>query len=415
MHAVIKPLKKGFFSFLTLLLVTLTLIALTEGLLRLVFSETATQHPFIEVLPERAYTYDPDLLIALRPNTEKSFIREDKKRIEWKINSHGFRGPELKKQPKTRVMVYGDSMIQARFASLDKSLPFLLQKNLNQNDLEVINAGIVGYGPDQNFLRLKKEFPIYKPNAIVFTIFADNDYGDLVRNRLFDFKNETLSLSTVERKKDSRIISGIERLRIQFIVAVLAKNRKRQERKKELNLNKYHNHTMIPDWLVDRSQSEHTVFLNQKPQRYSHFDDHYDIDLATSPNSESALTKIKFMGAILDQVQAFCDTKNIPVLFVILPSSTDLCKNLPLNFESLSNTFPNYRRENLTQPLELHFKKKGYAYLNLYLPFKSHPSPWSLFFNGADNHWNEAGMALAAPLIAKKLKNQSPKLFPPLK
>src|SRR5439155_6628510 len=52
--------------------------------------------------------------------------------------------------------------------------------------IEVINAGVDGFGPDQSLLRFEQEVDVYQPDIVVFHIFADNDFGDIIRNRLFD-------------------------------------------------------------------------------------------------------------------------------------------------------------------------------------------------------------------------------------
>ncbi len=50
---------------------------------------------------------------------------------------------------------------------------------------EVLNAGVVGWGPDQEYLRMQRELDRLKPTVVVLAIFADNDKGDLMRDRLF--------------------------------------------------------------------------------------------------------------------------------------------------------------------------------------------------------------------------------------
>src|SRR6185295_4536691 len=53
-------------------------------------------------------------------------------------------------------------------------------------DVETVNAGVVGYGPDQACLRMEAELSRLRPDLVVVAVLAENDYGDLVRNRLFE-------------------------------------------------------------------------------------------------------------------------------------------------------------------------------------------------------------------------------------
>ena len=104
-----------------------------------------------------------------------------------KRTKNAFRGEELK-QTAVRIMVYGDSNIQARFTELSQTYPYQLEKFINEDypiQVEVINAGVVGFGPDQSLLKFIEEKDIFNPDIVILQVFADNDYGDIIRNKLF--------------------------------------------------------------------------------------------------------------------------------------------------------------------------------------------------------------------------------------
>ena len=65
-----------------------------------------------------------------------------------------------------------------------------LSSSLKKN-VETINAGVIGYGPDQELLRMRRDVPRLSPDVLVEAVFADNDYGDLMRDKLF--KVDTLA------------------------------------------------------------------------------------------------------------------------------------------------------------------------------------------------------------------------------
>jgi hypothetical protein len=172
------------------LAVTLGLLLVSELSLRIVFSNK-TADPESPSNPAIAYQFNEDYLISLKPNLRKSFVRTPSNggaKIRWETNSLSFRGAELREHPDIRVMVYGDSNIQADFSTLEHTFCYRLAKYLNEQlagrHVEVVNSGVAGFGPDQSLLKLSKDVDIYRPDLIVLHVFADNDFGDIVRNRL---------------------------------------------------------------------------------------------------------------------------------------------------------------------------------------------------------------------------------------
>jgi hypothetical protein len=110
---------------------------------------------------EVAFEPHPVYLISLKPNLERTFRRSAKNGqviTHWNTNSASFRGPEIKEKHGTRIIVYGDSNIFARFSNLEDTFPFQLQEVLRRatgKTIEVINAGVPGFGPDQSLLRFE--------------------------------------------------------------------------------------------------------------------------------------------------------------------------------------------------------------------------------------------------------------------
>ncbi len=172
---------RGVAANLALLLASLLLSCLgAEWFLRHYFPEAGT-----------VLRVDPLYHYGLIPNSRKLFrhsLGNGGGRVLVTVNSRGFRGSELEDRPALRVAVYGDSSIFAAFSHLDETFPVRLDHDLERalrKPVEVVNAGVEGYGPCQALLRLEGELETLRPNLIVFPVFADNDFGDLVRNKLF--------------------------------------------------------------------------------------------------------------------------------------------------------------------------------------------------------------------------------------
>jgi hypothetical protein len=170
------------------------LVILLEVSLRMLFPETAPK-PRVILNQELAYQFNSDYLVSLKPAISNIYITTEEMggtQILWTTNSHSFRGKELKDKPDVRIIVYGDSNIQARFSKLEDTFPFKLEQYLRiytSKDIEVLNAGIIGFGPDQVLIRFRKDVDIYKPNIVVINVSAENDFGDIIRNRLFELDN----------------------------------------------------------------------------------------------------------------------------------------------------------------------------------------------------------------------------------
>jgi len=102
--------------------------------------------------------------------------------VTVRINSFGFRGPEIsriKPSHVTRILCLGDSITFGWGVEEEDSYPFLLEKILNTNlpDImfQVVNAGIPTHSSWQGYLRLKKTHLLeYSPDVVVIS-YGFND------------------------------------------------------------------------------------------------------------------------------------------------------------------------------------------------------------------------------------------------
>ena len=108
------------------------------------------------------YRPDPVAHYRLAPGAEKTFQRpaaDGGARIRVAINAAGFRGEPLEATGAAlRVLLYGDSFVAAEFSALEHTFAERLEAHLTTDlgsPVEVVNAGISGYGPDQSLLRMR--------------------------------------------------------------------------------------------------------------------------------------------------------------------------------------------------------------------------------------------------------------------
>ena len=387
--------------------ITIALLVGLEGALRIIYPDA---HPEIQLRTAKSiksvYQFHPDYLFELRPGLSKTFERAPENGgdvIEWRTNANSFRGKELEKQPSRRIMVYGDSNIQARFSKLEKTFPYLLEENLGRltgQSIEVVNAGLVGGAPDQVFLRLVNDPDKFKPEIIVFHI-SDNDFGDLVRNRIFEFNsNGDLIKNSNPRKLNQWEQEQLgETFWQEHMASFHLTLAARQVSKKLQPKSQTQSDPILKRF--ERLQKEFDLYQKREKRAVSHFADHYDLDVAARPNSEPAQIKKKLMQGILKKVQALAAAKDVKLVVLIQPSSRDMTENLPLNFTHFAK-LDGYAPRNLTDAVEIICNSLGINNINLFAEFENGPAE-QLFFQENDGHWNDAGQALAARITASYL------------
>ena len=95
------------------------------------------------------------------------------------LNARGYRGRDLalpKAGDRMRVVVLGDSVAFGYGVSDEQAFPHLL--DVRDNDLEVGNLAVQGYGPAQELLLLRNEGLREDPDLVVLALCLRNDLVD---------------------------------------------------------------------------------------------------------------------------------------------------------------------------------------------------------------------------------------------
>jgi lysophospholipase L1-like esterase len=321
----------------------------------------------------------------------------------------GYRGGPLQKAPEIRVEVFGDSNIEAVFSSQENTFAGRLEKELAERwgkRVEVINAGVVGYGPDQSLLRLRHDAETLHPSIVIFHVFADNDFGDLIRNRIFRVGEKGLERRSdpfqypragrMARLQDfaASLLLVKAGLKLARLGAVPAAATPAESTKEEDYLAK----------LERVSEHEYQAYLSGAPDTSQL--DHYDLDVAAMPDQPSAELKVGLMRAVLAEAQALAKERGIQLLVLIEPSGVDLTTSFRISYRDLQR-YPMYRRERLSETVRTICDQLGIPYVDLF-PVFERSDPERLYFRETDNHWNDAGQALAAREVAGSLADLSP-------
>lgn len=401
-------------DFTIIILITFGMLASFEGVLRAIYSKKHQDTGETKNLGA-AYQFNKDVLIQLKPNISKTFARSKKNggnTIHWKTNKDSFRGAELADNPKHRIIVYGDSNIQARFTDRENTytsqLDHYLRKKGKQG-VEIINAGLIGAGPDQSLIRFIKDADKYKPDVVIFHVFADNDFGDLVRNRLFNVEpngnvvrtNNVATVDEILQKK--KALNNTERVKEYILKSYTVK-----ALNKILSVfsNKENQRIQLIPQLQQAAKEEYLIYKESKPRKLSHFADHYDIDVALNPEQESSVAKIKLMNGVLKKASDFANEKGIKFVVLIQPSVIDsTTDNAILGYEYLKK-YKGYQSTNLTGEVEKICLVNQINYINLFDVFLKEGAD-KLFFTGGNDHWSDQGQKIAAEQTARYIINRS--------
>lgn len=392
-------------EWLLLLVSTVVSLGLLELALRL----------FVPLYPT---VFQPDdvTLVKLIPGARMVFKRlavNGGQRIVARINSDGFRGEELKPPDHLeRVIVYGDSNVQAMFSELAATFPKQLESRLNAShraDVEVLNAGVNGDGPDQISLRLLRDLEKFKPALVIVVVFADNDYGDLIRNRIYrlnargDLELNHYRLAP-EIRADMEAAAhshGLHRVQLaKYAHWLLLRLWQPAYSPASLSPYAYVNRSLLQD------QEGFRAYMAPRPgvdYTENPFGDYYDADIALQPDSAAARYKIALMEKVLVRLRETTVRAGTQLVLVILPSALDACDH----YDFLVDTarFPQYDRSRLSGLIEAMATRNDIAFLNLWQPFRAVDAN-RYYFHGGDDHWNDAGQAKAAQLLADLIEQR---------
>ena len=129
------------------------------------------------------YRHDPILGWHPAAHDARTVIASRPFRVDH--NSDGFRDREHGPKTTPRILFLGDSFVWGFDADVGERFTELVQAGLP--GWELINAGVSGYGTDQEYLLLKQIAGRYQPDAVFLMFCADNDRLENASNQGYGF------------------------------------------------------------------------------------------------------------------------------------------------------------------------------------------------------------------------------------
>lgn len=120
------------------------------------------------------YKYDAELGWVPKPNSISMVTNA--RTIHVRHNSLGLRDDEFSLDDKPTIMFLGDSFVWGLDSEAGERFSDLLKPKIR--DYKVLAAGISGYGTDQEYLLLRRLWPLVKPSVVVLVFCTHNDRQD---------------------------------------------------------------------------------------------------------------------------------------------------------------------------------------------------------------------------------------------
>lgn len=350
------------------------------------------------------YQFDDELIFKFIPNRSSATTLaaiNGGETVMHRINSAGYRGAELRPTGSVpRVAVYGDSFIHAYYTQEDKTFCAQLAAMLAKasgREIEVVNAGVSSYGPDQIALKMQRELPQLRPDVVMVAVFAGNDYGDLLRNKIFRL-SPTGELESIAWSLDPKIRVAFDMSQKESILKRAVRDLSAQWRRPPEP-----GAAGVPDFLLDQAEREYrsAVVAPDSVVTNTHAD-YYSADVSLLPESPSARYKVNLMRATLQRIKEIAARHQVPLVFLFIPhpfDATDDHEWGPVD----KQRFPLYDMRNQVAPLEEAARALSTPALSLMDPFRAAGAS-TLYLRGGDDHWNALGQQTAAKAMADYLK-----------
>jgi hypothetical protein len=327
----------------------------------------------------------------------------------YRVNSLGFRGEEfaIQRTGAPRVVVYGDSFIHGEFTDLEHTLASQLSERLSEQlsePVEVINAGVAGYGPDQVLRRVENELDWLQPDLLIVAVFTGNDFGDLLRNKLYRLTpdggltensytfseqiqlNAALATSDPLLRKIGREAKEQLLFRLKGGPGPRSDPQQYTEDRLQQHIREYREYIVEGDNVVRDLRT-----------------DPYSADIALLPDSPSAGYKLDLMGAVVAEIRRKAEAQGVPLLLVAIPHPMDVMGGAHASGAVDIEKYPDYLPSRLTDSIQAIAERQGIDYVNLFQNFRDVDNPAELYLKGGDDHWNNAGQAYAADIIAAQV------------
>lgn len=285
-------------------------------------------------------------------------------------NSRGLRDHEVgKKGGKTlRILGLGDSFTFGAGVKLEDSYLKVLERALQrpplgQSEVEVINAGVSGYGPEHHLQFLKENMSSLEPDVVTIGFYVGNDVDDRIA------KNFYLEDGWLYQQRKRH---GIKSLVLYPVNNVLER----------------HSHAFV----FVRTRLDTLLWrVGLRP--------YYVPEVFRQEYDDHMVQSWDFTSRTLQDLAALAAQHGAKLLVVIIPTDFQVYPDVWKRYSEIYDLSPESIDLSKPQTLLREFGDRfGVQVLDLLPAFKKESARKSLFFP-IDGHWNEDGHRLAGEQI----------------
>ncbi len=316
------------------------------------------------------------------------------RRIEIDINSQGLRDipHAYERQPGSlRVLVLGDSFMEALQVAHESTFATQLETELRRRvrdsklAVEVINAGVSGFGTDNALLFFRQEGRSYRPDVVLLAFYVGND----VRNNSYELE---LIDSGGQRKPYFTLgREGLELNAYPFTQHEGLPTRVRMFLNRNLRT-----YGFLRE-LRDRSRERTTGDRRAMP---------LDFGLFASPPAPAWESAWRVSEALLVTLAAEISAGGGRLFVMLIPADFQVERALwtrQLEAKGAGSTAVDWDLDAPNRRLRDFLTAQGIPVLDLLPLFRAQVEPGTTLYLPDDGHWTDAGHALAARAAAESL------------
>ncbi len=134
------------------------------------------------VQQSRLFRFDSEVGWSPTPSTKTTF--SELRTIRVSNNSEGLRDIEHDSTFKPTLLFVGDSYVWGYNVEADERFTEILRRRLPS--YRIVNAGVSGFGTDQEYLWLRRLWPRFEPSIVILIYCAGNDREDNSLSRRYE-------------------------------------------------------------------------------------------------------------------------------------------------------------------------------------------------------------------------------------
>lgn len=166
-----------------------------------------------------------------------------------------------------------------------------------------------------------------KPDLVLLAIYAGNDFGDPIRNKLFRLDESQQQLTRNWSVNPEPLFRALRKARITPFVLRTSNWWIRNPLRQRMLRREMTTPTEITRRALAASLAEFRSFVIERNNDVgiNVLADHYDAGVAMSPDSEPARCKVMLMEGLLLEIQRLTFSEKLPLAILIIPHAIDVC------------------------------------------------------------------------------------------